>query len=143
MSFYSDQAKQFEQMASDIETRLINESKTLDEATYASLEAQRDELLAKADDMTAADIKGTLAGMKVDQTRLAKATQDLADAVKKIKRFDQITAIVSAAVGLATAIASGDAGAVFSALEGAEKAVADVLPKSKPDGLLDLAASDS
>ena len=143
MSFYSDQAQQYEQMASDIETRLINEGKTLDDATYASLEAKRDELLHKVDEMIAADIKGTLAGMNVDQTRLAKSTQELADAVKKIKRFDQITAIVSAAVGLATAIVSGDAGAVFDALECAEKAVADVLPKPKPGSLLDIAAADS
>jgi hypothetical protein len=141
MSFYSDQAQQYEQMASDIQTRLNNEGKTLDDATYTGLETQRQDLEDKADDMIAADMKGTLAGMKVDQTRLAKSTQDLADAVKKIKKFDQIAAIVSAAIGLATAIASGDAGAVFDALECAEKAVADVLPKPKPGSLLDIAAS--
>jgi hypothetical protein len=134
MSFYSDQAKQFEQMAGEIETRLTNEGSTLDDTTYANLEQQRDTLQDKADVMITADVQAALGQLKIDQTALAKCTADLVHAVKAVKRFDQIAAIVSAAVTLATALASADLGGIASGIAGAEKAVAAaVKPQPAPD----------
>jgi hypothetical protein len=130
MSFYSDQAKQFQQIAAGIETRLANDGSTLDAATYASLEKQRDALLDKVDAMLTDDIQVALAVLKVDQQRMAQCTTNLNAAVKALKKFDQIAAIVSAAVCLATAIASADPGAIAAALVGAEKAVAGAAGKS-------------
>jgi hypothetical protein len=131
MSFYSDQAAQFEQMASDIETRLTDEGSTLDDATYTSLEWQEETLQDNADTMIADDIQTTLAQLKVDEPRLAKCTASLVDAVKTVKTFDQVAALVSAAVTLAMAIASADPGAIANAVEGAEKAVVSALAKPK------------
>jgi hypothetical protein len=132
MSFYSDQAKQFQQTAANLQDRLTNDGAALDQATYDSLQDQRDALQDQAEAMIAADLKGTLAQLTVDQPRLAKCTASLTDAVKAVKRFDQIAALVSAAVVLTTAICSADPGAVFSALVGAEQAVAAVVPKAQP-----------
>jgi hypothetical protein len=136
MSYYSDQASQFKQMASDLESRLTNEGSTLDDATYTGLAAKRDALLDQSAAMIAADLKGVLDQLKVDQTRLAQCTATLNVAVKTLKDFDQIAAIVAAAVTLATAIASANPSAILSAVAGAEKAVVAALPKpekpSKP-----------
>jgi hypothetical protein len=131
MSFYSDQAAQFLQMAQDIQTRLTNEGAAMDGITYTSLEEQRDTLQDKADAMITADIQATLAQLKVDQPRLAACTASLVDAVKTVKKFDQIVAIVSSAVVLATAIASANLGGIASAVVGAEQAVAAALPKAQ------------
>lgn len=144
MSFYSDQAAQFEQTAQTIEDRLSNEGATMDDATYSGLEAQKDTLLDKANTMILADVQAQLAQLKIDQTQLAKCTKDLNDAVKNVKRFDQVLAIVSAAVTLATALASADPGKIFSAVEGAEKAVAAAVAKPAANGAaggLSIAAS--
>jgi hypothetical protein len=130
MSFFSDQAKQFQQMAANIETRLTNAGSTLDDATYADLEKQRDALLDKVDAMITADIQATLDQLKVDQPRLAQCTASLNNAVNTLKKFDQIVAIVAAAVTLATAIVSASPGAIASAVVGAEKAVTAALPKT-------------
>jgi hypothetical protein len=132
MSFFSDQAKQFQQTAANLQDRLSIDGGGLDGATYTSLEDQRDALQDQAEAMIAADLKGTLAQLTVDQTRLAQCTKSLSDAVKEVKRFDQIAGLLSAAVVLATAVAKADPGAVFSALAGAEKAVAAVIPKPQP-----------
>ena len=112
MSFYSDQATQFQQMAASIQTRLTNEGSNLDATTYASLEDQRDALLDNVNAMVTADIQATLAQLKLDQPRLAQCTASLNAAVKTLQKFDQIAAVVAAAVTLATAIASADPGAI-------------------------------
>jgi hypothetical protein len=144
MSFYSDQAAQFEQTAQTIQDRLSNEGATLDDATYGSLEAQRDALLDKANTMILADVQAQLAQLKIDQTRLAKCTKDLNDAVKNVKRLDQVLAIVSAAVTLATALASADPGKILDAIGSGEKAVAAAFAKPAANGVaggLSIAAS--
>ena len=150
MSFYSDQAKQFQQTAASLQDRLSNDGKTLDQAAYDSLQDQRDALIEQSEAMTTADLKGTLAQLKVDEPRLAQCSQSLTDAVKAVKRFDQVAALVAAAITLATAVAKADPGAVFSALVGAEQAVSAVVPKPHPADkpqqapgmLLAVAASD-
>jgi hypothetical protein len=148
MSFYSDRAANFSQMAKDIETRLANEGATMDPATYKKLGAQEEDLNDQANAMIVADIKGTLAGLNVDQPRLAKCTDTLNAAVKTLKRFDQVAAVVAAAITLATACASGDPGAIASAVVGAEKAVAAATAKTPvvampaPAAGLAIAASD-
>jgi hypothetical protein len=150
MSFYSDQAAKFSQMASDIETRLVKKGATMDAATYKTLSAQEEDLDDQANEMIAADIKGTLAGLNVDQPRLAKCTDTLNAAVKTLKRFDQVAAVVAAAITLATACASGDPGAIATAVVGAEKAVAAATAKTPmvakpapaPAAGLAIAASD-
>jgi hypothetical protein len=129
MSFYSDQATQFQQIAASIQTRLTNEGSTLDATTYTSLEDQRDALLDNVNAMVTADIQATLAQLKLDQPRLAQCTASLNAAVKTLQKFDQIAAVVAAAVTLATAIASADPGAIASAVVGAEKAVTGMLAK--------------
>jgi hypothetical protein len=129
MSFYSDQATQFQQMAASIQTRLTNEGSTMDATTYSSLEDQRDALLDNVNTMVIADIQATLAQLKLDQPRLAQCTASLNDAVKTLKKFDQIAAVMGAAATLATAIASANPGAIASAVEGAEKAVASAVAK--------------
>jgi hypothetical protein len=127
MSFYSDQAGHFEDLAADIQTRLTNQGATLDDAGYANLEAQRDALLDKATQMILADVQATLAQLKVDQPRLAQCTKSLVQAAKNVKAFDQYAAIISAAVALATAIASADLGGIASGIVGAEQAIAAVV----------------
>jgi len=144
MSFYSDQATQFEQTAQTIQDRLSNEGSTLDDATYSSLEAQRDALLDKVNTLALADIQAQLAQLKIDQTELAKCTKDLNDAVKNVKRLDQVLAIVSAAVTLATALASADPGKILDAIGSVEKAVAGAVAKPAANGVaggLSIAAS--
>jgi hypothetical protein len=123
MSFYYDQAQQFLEAAEALQTRLTNEGSTLDNAAYTSLGKQRDALLDQANAMIAADLKGTLAQLKLDQPRLAKCTASLNAAVKTLKRFDRVAAIVTAAVSLATAIACADPAAIVAAIAGAEKAI--------------------
>lgn len=127
MSFYSDQAGQFEDLAADIQTRLTNQGATLDDAAYANLEAQRDTLLDKASQMILADVQATLTQLKVDQPRLAQCTTSLVNAAKNIKTFDKYAAIIGAAVTLAKAIASADLGGITSGIVGAEQAVAAVV----------------
>jgi hypothetical protein len=142
VSYFNDQAQKFLQMASDLEERLSNEGSTLNAGTYASLDQQREDLQDRADDMVAADMKGTLAGLKVNEARVSQCTTDLQNAVKTVQRFDKIAAIVAASLTLAKAIVSADPGQIFDALEGAEKAVADVVPQvKKAVDKLDLAAS--
>ena len=133
MSFYSDQASQFEDLAADIQTRLTNQGATLDDAAYANLEAQRDALLDKASQMILADVQATLTQLKVDQPRLAQCTTSLVNAAKNIKTFDKYAAIISAAVTLATEIASANLGGIASAIVGAEQAIAAVVkPQDSP-----------
>ena len=129
MSFYSDQAGQFDQMAADIQTRLTNQGASMDDATYSSLAEQRDALLDKANAMVIADLQATLEQLEIDQPQLAQCTASLVDAMKKVKAFDKYAALVAAAVTLATAIASADPGAVASAVAGAVKAVASAVAK--------------
>lgn len=129
MSFYSDQAGQFEQMAADIQARLTNQGASMDDATYSSLAEQRDALLDKANAMVIADLQATLEQLEIDQTQLAQCTATLVDAMKKVKAFDKYAALVAAAVTLATAIASADPGAIASAIAGAVKAVASAVAK--------------
>jgi hypothetical protein len=128
MSFYSEQASRFQQMAADIQTRLTNEGSTLDETSYNSLEGQRDTLLDKVNAMVTAEVQAALGQLKLDEPRLAKCTANLVDAVKTVKKFDQVAAVVSAAVTLATAIASADPGAIASAIESVQKAVTGAAP---------------
>ena len=64
-----------------------------------------------------------------DQAGLAQSTANLNQAVKTAQTIGQVVAIATAGVTLATAIASGNLGSIVSALAGAEKAVAAVLPK--------------
>jgi hypothetical protein len=149
MSFFSDQAAQFQKMAAAIQTRLTNEGSTLDSTSYEGLEAKRDALLDQSDAMIAADVQASLAQLKLDQPRLAACTANLVNAVKTVKRLDQVLAIVAASVTLATAIACADPMAIAGAVEGAEKAVANAVAKPKiaempgdsSDGLA-IAASD-
>jgi hypothetical protein len=151
MSFFSDQAAQFQKMAAAIQTRLTNEGSTLDATSYESLEAKRDTLLDQADAMIAADVQASLSQLKLDQPRLAACTTNLLDSVKTVKRLDQVLAIVAAGVTLATAIASANPMAIAGALEGAEKAVASAIAKPKvtempgdsSDGLAIAASDDS
>jgi hypothetical protein len=123
MSFYSDQAQHFLNMAQDIQDRLDNES--LDTATYDSLEKQRDGLQDQANAMITTDVQAALAQLKIDKVRLAKGTADLEAAEKKAQKIEHLMAIVSAGLTLATAIASANPESILSALQGAEKAVAD------------------
>jgi hypothetical protein len=129
MSFYSDQAAQFQKMAQNIQNRIDTANPKMDKTTRSTLEDQQDDLVNQAEAMIAADIKGTLAGLNADQPRLAECTKNLNNAVQTVKRFDQIVAIGAAGLSLATAIASADPMAILSAAAGAEKAVADALAK--------------
>jgi hypothetical protein len=131
MSFYSDQAAEFQQMAQGIQTRLTNEGRTMDDAAYSLLEKQRDMLLDQTNAMIDADIKGTLAQLKADEPRIKACTASLVQAVKNVKTFDQFAAIVGAGVELAVAIVSANPGSIAAAVLGAEKAVADAISKPK------------
>jgi hypothetical protein len=126
MSFYSDQAGKFLQMASDIESRLEKEGNTLDDATYDQLDEQRESLQDQADAMIAADVQAALEKLAIDRVELAQCTDDLENAVKTIARLDQILSVVAAATELAVAIASANPGDIVSALKDAEA----VVPKS-------------
>ena len=101
MSFYSDQAAEFQQMAQGIQTRLTNDGASMNDAAYSLLEKQRDMLLDQANVMIDADIKGTMAQLKADEPRLKACTTSLLHAVKNVKTFDQFAAIVGAGVELA------------------------------------------
>jgi hypothetical protein len=151
MSFYSDQAAQFEQMAGDLQTRLDNEGATMDDTTYKGLEAKANALEKQANAMIAKDIQATLDQLKLDEARLTQCTNTLQAAVKALKRFDQLAAVVAAAITFATALASGDPGAIATAVVGAEKAVAaataktpvvPIAPAAAPGAGLAIAASD-
>jgi hypothetical protein len=130
MSFYSDQAAQFEQTAGDLQTRLDNEGATMDDATYKGLEAKANALEKQANVMIAKDIQATLDQLKLDEARLTQCTNTLQAAVKTLKKFDQLAAVVAAAITFATALASGDPGAIATAVVGAEKAVAAAAAKT-------------
>ncbi len=131
MSFFSDQAAQFQQLADNIQSQIDNANPPLDAATRSTLEDRQSDLEAQQSDMVAADIKGTLGKLSIDQTRLATCTLNLNKAVQTVKDINQVVAIVTAGVTLATAIVSANPGAIVTALAGAEKAVSDALGKSK------------
>ncbi len=131
MSFYSDQAAQFGKMAEEIQTWLSQGGSTLDDVSYAYLEKQRDILLDQTNAMVLDDIQAALEQLKLDQPRLEQCTKTLNDAVKTLKNFDQIAAIVASAVALSTAIISVNPVAIASAVLDAEKAVTSAMTKSK------------
>lgn len=129
MSFFSDQAAQFQQLADNIQTRITNAGSTTDDDTRSTLEDQRDGLLKQVNTMVLADIQATLAQLHLDRPRLSNCTVSLNKAVQTLKTINQIVAIGAAGLTLATAIASANPGAIFSALGDAEKALADALAK--------------
>jgi hypothetical protein len=135
MSFYSDQAAQFGKMAEEIQTWLIQKGSTLDDASYAYLEKQRDILLDQTNAMVLDDIQAVLDQLKLDQPRLEQCTTTLNNAVKTVKKFDQVVAIVAASVALAAAIISVNPAAIASAVVDAEKAVTGALTKDKTDAV--------
>jgi hypothetical protein len=130
MSFYSDQANQFIQLAQNIQTRITNAGSSMDDATRSSLDDQRDGLLEQANKMILADIQAALGQLNLDQPRLAACTANLNNAVKTVQTFNQIVAIGEAGLNLVTACVSANPGAIITALSGAEKAVASALGKS-------------
>jgi hypothetical protein len=155
MSFYSDQAAQFQQLASNIQVRIDKAGSTMDEGTRTALGKQQDGLLDQADAMIAADVLATLEGLNLDQPRLAACTASLNGAVRIVKIFNSIVAIGEAGLTLVTACVSGNPVSIITAMAGAEKAVADALKSDatpKPpsgagsqtgSGLSDIAAQDS
>jgi hypothetical protein len=147
MSFYSDQAAQFEATAEAIQTRLENDGAAMDLATYNTLKSQHDTLLDQANDMTLDDIQVTLAAMTVDQAQLATATKSLTTAVANVQRLDQIVAIASSAVSLAAAILSANPVTILTAITGAQTTITAAFPKppapaAPADGLAIAAAAD-
>jgi hypothetical protein len=130
MSFYSDQAAQFQQLASNIQTRIEKAGSTMDEGTRTKLGKQQDGLLDEADAMIAADVQATLEGLKLDQPRLAACTANLNGAVQTVKKFNSIVAIGEAGLTLVTACVSGNPVSIITAMTGAEKTVADALKSS-------------
>jgi len=129
MSYYSDQAAQFQQMAQAIQDRLTNANPSPDNDTYNTLCQQRDGLLNQATAMITADIQGTLNQLKLDQGSLTQCTTDLKHALAVSTTWTQIINIAGAGLSLVTACASGNPGAALTALVAAEKAVVAVLPK--------------
>jgi len=116
-------------MAKNIQTRIDTANPPLDATTRSSLEDQQSDLIESAETMITADIQATLNQLTIDQAGLAQSTANLNQAVKTAQTIGQVVAIATAGVTLATAIASGNLGSIVSALAGAEKAVAAVLPK--------------
>jgi hypothetical protein len=127
MSFYSDQAAQFQQLASNIQTRIDKAGATMDQGTRTTLGTQQDALLDQADAMIAADVQVALEGLNLDQPRLAACTASLNGAAQVVKRFNSIVAIGEAGLTLVTACVSGNPASIVSAIAGAEKAVSDAL----------------
>lgn len=131
MSFYSDQANQFIQLAQNIQTRITNAGSSMDGDTRSILDDQRDGLLEQANKMILADIQAALGKLKLDQPRLAACTAKLNNAVKTVQTFDKIVAIGEAGLSLVTACVSANPDAIIAALTKAEKAVNSALGKSK------------
>lgn len=129
MSFYSDQAGQFIQLAQNIQTRIDNAGLSMDSDTRSTLDDQRDGLLEKANKMILADIQAALDQMNLDQPRLAGCTQNLNNAMKTVQTFNQIVAIGEAGLNLVTACVTGNPAGIITALECAEKAVAAAIVK--------------
>jgi hypothetical protein len=141
MSFFSDQAKQFQELATSIQARISSAGSAMDDTTRSNLEDRRDGLLDQANKMVLSDVQATLEQLKIDQPRLAACTASLNKAVKNVKTFGQVVAIGTAAFSLATAIASANPGAIVKALGDTEKAVTDAL--GKPDPLAKSAAANA
>jgi len=131
MSFFSDQANQFQQMAQAIQTRLTNDGAQMSDTEFGLFEKQRDQLLDKATAMVDADIQATLDQLNLDKAKLAACTADLLQAVKNARTVEKLAAIVGASVTMATAIASANPTSIITASFGAEKAIADALSKPK------------
>jgi len=129
MSFFSDQAAQFQQLANNIQTRIDTATPPLDATTRSSLEDQQSVLIEKAEAMITADIQATLNKLTIDRAGLAQCTANLNQAEKTAQTIGQVVDIATAGVALATAIASGSPGSILSALAGAQKAISAVLPK--------------
>jgi hypothetical protein len=127
MSFYSDQAAQFQKLAANIETRKKGAGSAMDDGTRTRLSHQQDVLQDQADAMIADDVQATLAGLALDQTRIAACTASLNRAMQTVKTFNSMVAIGEAGLTLVTACVSGNPESIFTALAGAEKAVSDAL----------------
>jgi len=127
MSFYSDQAAQFQQLASNIQTRIDDAGSAMDQGTRTTLGNQEDALVDQADAMIAADVQATLDGLSLDRPRLNACTASLNAAVKTVKTFNSIVAIGEAGLTLVTACVSGNPDSIVTAIEGAETAVKDAL----------------
>jgi hypothetical protein len=130
MSFYSDQADQFETLEENIQARIDKAGPSMDQPTHQALDKQQDDLLHQAKAMYADDVQATLEGLDVDRTRLANCTDALNRAVKTVQTFNSIVCIAEAGLNLATACVSGNPEGILSALVGAEKAIADALPSN-------------
>lgn len=131
MSFFSDLAETFAQLAQNLQTRLTNAGPSLDDATRSALEDQRDGLIDQSNQMIVQDVQTALSQLNLDQARLAACTTSLNNAVKNLQTFDKIVAIGEAGLNLAAACVSANPDAIIAALAGAEKAVSDALGKSK------------
>jgi hypothetical protein len=138
MSFCSDQAARYGQMADDIQHRLETEGSSINDADFGALQQQGEELTELSEDSNLDDLQQTLDGMAIDQTKLAECTERLQAAIKKVARIDMAIGLASAALGLGTAIASGNLSGIASALEQAEKVLTQ---KPVPAAGLAMAAS--
>jgi hypothetical protein len=147
MSYYSDLAEQYQGMAADIEDHLSDSSVVFSTPDYTTLKTRRDGLLNKATEIIAADIQQTLDNLQVDKTTLQSTTGQLKAAIKTIQKADKLIALASAALTLATGIATANPGTVASGIEAATKALSTKTTPSAPTeskgGLSLAAAGDS
>ncbi len=130
MPFYSDQAKQFLQLAQNTQTRIDKAGTSMNDNTRSALEDKRDGLIEQANQMLLDDIQATLSGLSLDQPRLAACTQNLNNAVKVVQDFNRIVAIAQAGLDLVTACVSGNPLAIVTAIACAEKAIAAAQPSN-------------
>lgn len=141
MSFYSDQAQEFTQMASDLQTRLESEGASMSLADYNSLDARCEDLQEKAESMNATDLQQTLEGLQIDTGKLKDTTDRLGAAVKTIQETDKLIAIATSAVTLAAAIVTADPVQIVQGVSCAVKALAEKDAPATSAGGVSLAAS--
>lgn len=143
MPYYSDLAKEYQGMATDIQNRLDAQTPPMSLTQYTALEKQRDGLLDQGTDMLAADLQQTLNNLQIDTAKLKDTTDQLKAAIKTTQKVDKLIAVATAALTLATGIVTANPGTIASGIGGAVKALAtkDTLPGAADNGGLSFAAS--